>query len=257
MRDRVASRFRRAGPEHSCMTDHHIVTSYDVELQNLRESLLDMGGVAEGMLRDSTTSLVQGDVSLAESVVATDPRLDRLQRQLEERAVLLIARRQPMAVDLREIVSAIRLAGDLERIGDLAKNNAKRVLAIRAPLPMGKVRASIERLSDLVLAQLRNALDAYAKRDDKEALEVWRSDASIDELYTIFFREILHSMMENPREIAASTHLLFCAKNIERIGDHATSIAETVHYLLTGESLGERPKLDHSYFETVEQKSGP
>jgi len=239
------------------MTDHHIVTSYDIDLQSLRQSLLDMGKEAEGMLKDAVTSLAQGDIPLAESVVAAYPQLDSLQRQLEERAVLLIARRQQMAIDLREIISTIRLAGDLERIGDLAKNNAKRVLAIRAPLPAGKVKNDIQRLSDLVLSQLRNALDAYARRDDVEALEVWRNDASIDELYTAFFREVLQSMIESHQEIASSTHLLFCAKNIERIGDHITSIAETVHYLLTGESLGERPKQDHSYFETMEQNSGP
>jgi phosphate transport system protein len=239
------------------MTDHHIVTSYDIDLQSLRQSLLDMGKEAEEMMKDAVTSLAQGDIPLAESVVAADPQLDRLQRHLEERAVLLIARRQPMAIDLREIISTIRLAGDLERIGDLAKNNAKRVLAIRAPLPAGKVKNDIQRLSDLVLSQLRNALNAYARRDDVEALEIWRNDASIDELYTAIFREVLQSMIESHQEIASSTHLLFCAKNIERIGDHITSIAETVHYLLTGESLGERPKQDHSYFETMEQNSGP
>ncbi len=241
------------------MTDHHhIVTSYDAELRNLRQSLLDMGRMAEGMLQDAMTSLARADVPLAEAVVAADPQLDGLQRQLEEQAVLLIARRQPMAIDLREIISAIRLAGDLERIGDLAKNNAKRVLAIRAAIPAGKVKDDLLRLGGLVLAQLRNALDAYAKQDDREALQVWQSDAAIDELYTGFFREVLQSMVENPREIAPSTHLLFCAKNIERIGDHTTSIAETVHYLLTGESLGERPKQDRSYFETMEDQSrGP
>ncbi|WP_414473880.1 phosphate signaling complex protein PhoU [Microvirga sp. M2] len=239
------------------MTDHHIVTSYDIDLQNLRQSLLGMGKEAEGMLKDAVSSLAQGDIALAESVIVADPRLDCLRRHLEEQAVLLIARRQPMAIDLREIISTIRLAGDLERIGDLAKNNAKRVPAIRAPLPAGKVKDDIRHLSDLVLSQLGNALDAYARRDDVEALEIWRNDASIDELYTAFFREVLQSMIEHHQEIASSTHLLFCAKNIERIGDHIASIAETVHYLLTGESLGDRPKQDRSYFETVEPSSGP
>jgi phosphate transport system protein len=233
------------------MPDHHIVASFDLDLHNLRRTLGEMGGTAETMLKDAMVALARRDVSSAEAVVAADRGLDRSQRETEERAVLLIVRRQPMAMDLREVISAIRIAGDLERIGDMAKNIAKRVLAIRdEPQPDG-LAAGIRRLADMVLEQLRNVLDAYDRRDDEAALKVWQSDASIDALYTALFRETLAFMVEDPHRITLCTHLLFCAKNIERVGDHVTSIAETVHYLGTGESLTERPKQDNSYYATV------
>ncbi len=174
------------------MPDHHIVASFDLDLHNLRRTLGEMGGTAETMLKDAMVAFARRDVSSAEAVVAADRGLDRSQRGL------LIVRRQPMAMDLREVISAIRIAGDIERIGDMAKNIAKRVLAIRdEPRPDG-LAAGIRRLADMVLEQLRNVLDAYDRRDDEAALKVWQSDASIDALYTALFRETLAFMVEDP-----------------------------------------------------------
>ena len=171
-----------------------------------------------------------------------------LHREVEESAILTIARRQPLAVDLRETISAIRIAGDVERIGDLAKNIAKRAVAIGDEFqPQKIVRRASQHMSDLVLAQLKDVLDAYAQQDTAKALDVWKRDGAIDALYTSLFRELLTYMMEDPRNISFCTHLLFCAKNIERIGDHTTNIAETVHYLVTAETLAiDRPKNDRS-----------
>jgi phosphate transport system protein len=223
----------------------HIVHSFDVELQNLRRSISEMGGIAEAMLSDATISLVQRNTSLAQAVIAADKRLDELQREIEERGILTIARRQPLAIDLREIISAIRISGDLERIGDLAKNIAKRVLAIGNELQPKKVVVGVQHISDLALAQLKDVLDAYAQGDVAAAIGVWKRDGDIDALHNSLFRELLTYMMEDPRNISFCTHLLFCTKNIERIGDHTTNIAETVHYLVTGEPLtAERPKQD-------------
>jgi phosphate transport system protein len=234
----------------------HIVSSYDAELQDLRRTISEMGGIAEKMLADAITALVRGDTALAQAVIAIDPRLDALQRAIEERAILTLVRRQPMAVDLRETVSAIRISGDLERIGDLAKNIAKRVLAISGRFQPQKIVAGVQHMSDLCEAQLKDVLDAYAQKQDEAAMDVWRRDGAIDALYTSLFRELLTYMMEDPRNIAFCTHLLFATKNIERIGDHTTNIAETVHYLVTGETVAaERPKNDRSSFEPVEAET--
>ena len=230
----------------------HIVSSYDTDLENLRRSISEMGGIAEKMMAEATQALVRRDSPLAQSVIAADKRLDVLQREIEERAVLLIARRQPLAIDLRETISAIRVSGDLERIGDLAKNIAKRALAISDQSQPQKVVFGVEHMSELVQEQLKDVLDAYASRDTKAAHDVWERDGAIDSLYTSLFRELLTYMMEDPRNISFCTHLLFCAKNVERIGDHTTNIAETIHYLATGENLpAERPKNDASNYETV------
>ncbi|GJD51339.1 Phosphate-specific transport system accessory protein PhoU [Methylobacterium crusticola] len=236
---------------------NHIVSSYDTDLQNLRRSIAEMGGIAEKMMADASHALVRRDVGLAQSVIAADPRLDGLQREIEERAILLIARRQPMAIDLRETISAIRVSGDLERIGDLAKNVAKRVVAISDQVQLQKIVVGVEHMSELVQAQLKDVLDAYATQDTKAAFDVWERDGDIDSLYTSLFRELLTYMMEDPRNITFCTHLLFCAKNVERIGDHTTNIAETIHYLVTGETLaGDRPKNDRSSFATAESPAG-
>jgi phosphate transport system protein len=231
----------------------HIVRSYDTELQDLRRRISEMGGIAEKMLVDAMTALVRRDGALAQAVIAADRRLDVLQREVEEQAILTIARRQPMAVDLRETISAIRVSGDVERIGDLAKNIGKRALAIAAQFQPQEIVLGVQNMGDLVLAQLKDVLDAYAQRDKEAAFDVWRRDGAIDALYTSLFRELLTYMMEDPRNISFCTHLLFCAKNIERIGDHTTNIAETIHYLVTGEALAmERPKDDRSNFATIE-----
>lgn len=227
------------------MTDH-IVRSYDTDLEGIRRSLAEMGGMAERMLGDSTVALVRRDTALAQKIISADQRLDNLQREVEEKAVLTIARRQPLANDLRELISAIRIAADIERVGDLAKNIAKRAVAIAGQFqPPHRAVVGLEHISRLVQAQLKDVLDAYAAGNEQKALEVWRRDDEIDALYTSLFRELLTYMMEDPRNITFCTHLLFCAKNIERIGDHTTNIAETIHYLITGDSLDtNRPKLD-------------
>ena len=225
----------------------HIVSSYDNDLQGLRQRISEMGGIAEKMLVESIAALVRHDKALAQAVIASDARLDVLQRDVEENAILTIARRQPLAIDLRETISAIRISGDVERIGDMAKNIGKRALAIGDDFQPQKIVVGLQHMGDLVLGQLKDVLDAYAQKDTAKALDVWKRDGAIDALYTSLFRELLTYMMEDPRNISFCTHLLFCAKNIERIGDHATNIAETVHYLVTGQSpIGERPKNDTS-----------
>ncbi|MBQ0822092.1 phosphate signaling complex protein PhoU [Microvirga terrae] len=230
----------------------HIVSSYDNDLQGLRQRISEMGGIAEKMLVESIAALVRHDKALAQTVVISDKRLDILQREVEESAILTIARRQPLAVDLRETISAIRISGDVERIGDMAKNIGKRALAIGDDFQPQKIVVGLQHMGDLVLGQLKDVLDAYAQKDTEKALDVWKRDGAIDALYTSLFRELLTYMMEDPRNISFCTHLLFCAKNIERIGDHTTNIAETVHYLVTGETLAiDRPKNDRSIDTTV------
>ena len=234
----------------------HIVSSFDKELEGLRSSIAEMGGIAEKQLADAIQALVRRDTALAQSVIALDGRMDALQRDIEERAVLTIARRQPLAVDLRETISAIRVSGDVERIGDLAKNIAKRALAISGQFQPQKIVVGVQHMSDLVIAQLKDVLDAYAQHDLARALDVWQRDGQIDALYTSLFRELLTYMMEDPRNISFCAHLLFCAKNIERIGDHTTNVAETIHYLIMGENLtADRPKNDRSTLASVEARA--
>jgi phosphate transport system protein len=235
----------------------HIVSAFDADLGDLRRSIAEMGGIAETMLSDATAALVRDDAALAHVVLAADPRLDDLQRSVEERGVLTIARRQPLAVDLREVIAALRIASDLERAGDLAKNVAKRVIATTGQTQPKRAVMGVQRMSDLALAQLHDVLDAYAANDVEAALAVWGRDGAIDAMNNSLFRELLTYMMEDPRSISFATHLLFCAKNIERIGDHTTNIAETIHYLVTGDPLtAERPKNDRSSFAVVEPASG-
>lgn len=229
------------------MSDH-IVRSFDDELLALGRSISEMGGIAETMFASSVDALVRSDTQLAQRVIATDQRLDALEREIEEKAILTIAKRQPMAVDLRAIISSIRLAADLERVGDLAKNIGKRVVAMNGQFVPQKIVGGVMHMSDLALDRLKRVLDAYMHRDVETALDVWNNDEEIDALYNSVFRELLTYMMEDPRNIGFCTHLLFCAKNIERIGDHATNIAETIHYLVTGKTITiERPRSNASY----------
>jgi phosphate transport system protein len=231
----------------------HTVSSFDEELSDLSRKLAEMGGLAEQHVADSVTALVNRDAALAQRVIAGDQRIDKLQQQVEESAIQMIARRQPMARDLREIMAAIHIANDLERVGDLAKNTAKRVLAIETNFGQQRLVAGVEHIAELSLAQLKAILDAFAARDLAAALSVWERDNEIDAMYTSLFRELLTYMMEDPRNITMCTHLLFCAKNLERIGDHATNIAETLHYLITGVVLtDERPKEDQSSMTSVD-----
>jgi phosphate transport system protein len=217
----------------------HIVTSFEDELQGLARSIAEMGGHAEQLVERSIRALLSSDAELAREVIAADKRVDALQRSIEDRAVLIIARRQPMAQDLRETIAAFRISSDLERVADLGKNIARRALAIQSqPFPQG-LRSGVEHLAELGLRQVKKVLDAYATRDLGKAREVCARDTEIDDLYTSIFRQLLTYMMEDPRNITMCTHLLFCAKNLERIGDHATNIAETVHYLITGQQWDE------------------
>jgi phosphate transport system protein len=222
----------------------HTVASFDDDLKVLSDMVADMGARAGRALAEATRALSERNVQLAQQVIASDRGLDLLQHEIEEKAV---TRRQPMAVDLREIVSTMRVAGDLERVGDLAKNVAKRVIAIGEQPSPANLASGLGSLSERVGVQLSTVLKAYAERDGNAALSVWRADGEIDVLFTSLFRELLTYMMEDPRSIGFCTHLLFCAKNLERVGDHATNIAETTHYVITGETLiAERPKGDDS-----------
>jgi len=226
------------------MTDH-THKAFDTDLQELARMVAEMGGLAEKQIADSVDALSKRDTALAQRVTAADANINALQRDIEEKAVLTIARRQPMAVDLRELVGALRIANDLERVGDLAKNIAKRVIALNGEFPPPKLIRGVEHMADLVLGQMKAVLDAYARRDVGKAMTVWRGDEEIDAVCTSVFRELLTYMMEDPRNITFCIHLMFCAKNVERMGDHATNIAESVYYIIEGQQLGdERPKGD-------------
>jgi phosphate transport system protein len=221
----------------------HTVKSFDVELETLDRYIAEMGGIAEKMLADAMDALSGMNVDLAQKVVAADPRLDVLQRTVEDFAVHTIARRQPLAVDLREIIGSIRISADLERIGDLAKNIAKRAAKIAGESRIPRSVVGLRSMHDVAAMQLNDVLDAYAQRDSERATAVWKRDAELDSLEDSVFRDLLTFMMEDPRNITFCTHLLFCSKNLERVGDHTTNIAETVVYIVTGESLPvERPR---------------
>lgn len=225
------------------MSDH-IVKAYDDDLAALKAMLSEMGGLAEEQLARSIDALLRRDTKLSDIVVHSDEKIDALEVAIEEKAVLTIAKRQPVAKDLRSIMVTIRIASDIERIGDLAKNIAKRAHAIYDNIPP-RLTKGLARLGDLSQAQVKLILDAFAASDAEKAMDVWRHDEDIDALYNSIFRELLTYMMEDPRMIGACTHLLFAAKNIERIGDHATNIAENIYYLVHGEMLKEqRPKKD-------------
>jgi len=221
----------------------HTMKAFDADLEELSRMVAEMGGLAEKEIADSVMALARRDLDLAHKVIALDPSVDALQRTIEEKVILTIARRQPMAVDLRDIVGSLRVSNDLERIGDLAKNIAKRVLALDTDVAFSQVIRGVEEMTKLVLAQVKQVLDAYASRDVAKALEVWRRDEEVDAVNNSLFRELLTYMMEDPRNITSCTHLLFCTQNIERMGDHATNIAETVYYMVEGRPLAEeRPK---------------
>lgn len=234
------------------MSDH-IAKAFDADLEELTRMVAEMGGLAEKSVADAVDALIKRDAGLAKRVVERDAAIDELQREIEERAILTIARRQPMAVDLREVVGALRVCNDLERIGDLAKNIAKRVNQLTEDLPPQTIIRGIEHMSGLVLGQLKQVLDSYATRNLGNALAVWEGDEEIDSLCTSLFREILTYMAEDPRSIGRGIHMMFSAKNIERMGDHATNIAETVHYMVEGRPLvAERPKGDTTAFAPVQ-----
>jgi phosphate transport system protein len=233
------------------MAFEHTTKAFDDDLQELTRLVAEMGGLAERQIAESVDALIRRDVALGARVVATDAEIDNLQKLIEERAVLTIAKRQPMAVDLREIVGALRVATDLERIGDLSKNIGKRVNALDSDFHPLKLIRGLEHMTDLVNGQVKSVLDAYAAHDLPAAMAVWKGDEEIDAICTSLFRELLTYMMEDPRNISFCIHLMFCAKNIERIGDHATNIAETVFYMIEGQPMADkRPKGDMTNFAT-------
>jgi phosphate transport system protein len=233
------------------VTDH-TAKAFDIDLQELTRLVAEMGGLAEKQVADAVDALARRDTDRAQRTVAADPDIDALQHEIEDKAVLTIARRQPMAVDLREIVGALRVSNDLERIGDLAKNIGKRVLALDSEFHPPKLIRGVEHMGSMVLAQLKEVLDSYARHDLKKALAVWNGDEEVDAICTSLFRELLTYMMEDPRNITFCIHLMFCAKNIERMGDHATNIAETVYYIIEGHTIAdERPKGDTTAFATL------
>ncbi|MDX8526179.1 phosphate signaling complex protein PhoU [Mesorhizobium sp. MSK_1335] len=226
------------------MQSVHIASAYDEELKFLSKRIAAMGGHAERMVEQAVAALVNADPGLAQKVIQDDLVLDEGQREIDDKAIIIIARRQPMATDLREIVGAIRISADIERVGDLGKNVAKRVASVDGRQPNSLFRG-LEALANLALTQLKEVLDVYASRSVERIGFVRDRDDQIDAMYTSLFRELLTYMMEDPRNITPCTHLLFCAKNIERIGDHATNIAETIYYIVTGDQMpADRPKGD-------------
>ena len=229
------------------MQSQHIVRSFDEDLKYLANRIAGMGGHAERMVDQAVSALVNSDAGLARKVIDDDLFLDEGQREIDDKAIVFIAKRQPMADDLREVIGAIRISADLERVGDLGKNIAKRVVAVSDARHPFSLFRGLQALTELALTQLKDVLDAYASRSVERLGFVRDRDDQIDAMYTSLFRELLTYMMEDPRNITACTHLLFCAKNIERIGDHATNIAETIYYMSTGEQpAGERPKDDNT-----------
>ncbi len=228
-------------------TNQHTVRAYGDELNQITADIARMGGLAEAQVADAVDSVVRRDVALAQTVISRDARLDELQREVERKAIRLIALRQPVATDLRRTVAAMKIATDLERTGDLARNIAKRGLSLADSEPLAPLTRSIERMGKLVAKRMKAVLDAYAAAEVASAIDVWNHDDDVDEHYNALFRELLTYMMADPRTISSCAHLLFMAKNLERIGDHATNIAEMIHYEVTGGELeAARPRLQES-----------
>lgn len=226
------------------MTSEHIVKSYDDELNRLNRNIVEMGGIAEAQLRAAIRALVERNNELAAEVIENDNKVDELNFEVDQFAVQLLALRQPMAEDLRSIVGALKISSDLERIADYAANVAKRVITMNEHRTV-KPASGIPRMAALVEPMIKDVLDAYVARDSEQAIQVWNRDIEVDDMYLSVFREFLTYMMEDPRNITPCTHLLFMAKNIERIGDHVTNIAETVYFLVHGKRMREeRPTIE-------------
>ncbi len=233
------------------MAPEHIAKGYDEELQRLSNTVAEMGGLAESQLGAAIEAVATRDVDLAARVVEGDPKVDQLERDLDNLAIRLLALRQPVARDLREIFAALKIGSDLERIADYAANVAKRSIAL-SQAPAVRPVYDLPRMAHFAQLLIKDVLDAYVERDPDKAYAVWTRDAELDEMYSSLFRVLLTYMMEDPRSIGPCTHLLFMAKNIERIGDHATNIAENLYYLVNGKPIEElRPKGDVSSLEVV------
>lgn len=218
--------------------NEHIVSSYEDELTNLNKAISEMGGMVEQAITESAVALLKLDHKQAQDVRLFDKKIDEMQQRINDAAVSIIARRQPMAADLRMVVTSIQVANDLERTGDMAKQLAKRAMQIESLGLAPKFYNGVKHMKELVARQLKNAIDAYLKRDSAAAVEVCGRDDEVDAMYNSLFRELLTYMMEDPRNITQCTHLLFCTKSLERVGDHATNIAEAAYYLETGRHLG-------------------
>lgn len=228
------------------MAAQHSVKSFDEQLHKLRDSLVRMGGMVESQIASAIQALMRRDPDLAIATVEGDARVDEMERMIDDLAVQMLALRQPVATDLRMIVSSIRMAADLERMADYAKNVAKRSIALAQMTPVQPAMA-IPRMGRIVQEMVKDVLDAFVHRNVEKAVAVWNRDEEIDAMHSSLFRELITYMMEDPRNITPSTHLLFIAKNLERIGDHATNIAEMIHYQVTGKTLVEaRPKGDEA-----------
>ncbi len=235
------------------MDSEHIVKSFDEDLEQLDHMIAEMGGLCETQLSEAVDALVRRDPELAEKVVAGDKKIDALEQDIDAFAVRLLALRQPVAEDLRMVIAALKVSGNLERVGDYAKNVAKRAITISQGERIGSGDSTIARMARIVQGMIKNVLDAYVARDAELAHDVRLRDEEVDQLHSSLFRELLTYMMEDPRNITTCTHLLFIAKNVERIGDHITSVAEQTIFRVSGVAPEEeRPKGDSSSFMTIE-----
>ena len=243
------------------MQDKHIVTSFDNDLERIQAYIMKMGGLVEASISDAADSFLLRDVELAEKVRARDANIDELETIINDDAARVLALRAPTAIDLRLILSVIKVSANLERIGDYSKNMAKRTSVLLQMREIDNASSSLRRLAKEVELMLKDALDAYIQRDPERALEVINKDKDVDLMYNGLFRQFLTFMMEDPRNITACMHLHFIAKNIERMGDHVTSIAEQVVFLTTGERPSEpREKEDrtsHDAKMSLDIKDGP
>ena len=238
------------------METGHIVKSFDDDLGQIESLLLEMGGLVETQISEAVRALVDRDIELGEKIRANDKRVDDLEIQINDLTIKTLALRQPMAEDLRAVVTALKVAANLERIGDYAKNIAKRTSVLAQSPQIGSYSTTVKRMSKLVQDMVRDVLDAYVARDSQTAEDLRLRDEEVDQLHNTLFRELLTYMMEDARNITPCLHLLFIAKNIERMGDHATGIAEQVYYLVTGTQLDDdRPKGDMTSFMTAEPET--
>jgi len=232
----------------------HVIRSFDQELKRLRDMMTEMGGLVERELALSMAAVLERDGTAATQAVETDPEVDALERAVEQFVIRMLALRQPVAIDLRQVVMALKITHDLERIGDYAANIAKRSIVLAEfalPLSLG----GLAHMGRLVQEALKAVIDSVGENDAEKAVQVWNADLAVDDLYTTIFRELITYMMEDPRNITPCTHLLFVAKNLERIGDHATNIAETIYYAVNGETLPTmRPKADTSPYAAIRPK---
>jgi phosphate transport system protein len=235
-------------------TTEHLVKSFDIDLKKLRDMLIEMGGIVESQVALAAEAIADRDSDAATRAVEEDPKVDALEREVEQFVIRMLALRQPMAGDLRLIVAGLKITGDLERIGDYAANVAKRSIVLgQYALPYSLT--GLTHMADMVQEQLKTIIDAIGSSDTAKAVEVWRSDRVVDDIYNALFRELITYMMEDPRNITPCTHLLFIAKNLERIGDHTTNIAETIYYAVEGEVLPDmRPKGDSSAYAIIRPK---